>query len=100
MLEMDGVADLIQKFSGVLFRHRPFPPDLTRKRIWLYIVDVEGEVGIGSKTGRVIMRCYLTTCCAEKREDEGLLPAKERYQSERVKHVVSESERSNVPQPS
>jgi hypothetical protein len=55
------------------------------------------EVGIGSKMRRVIMRCYLTTCCAEKREDEGLLPAKERYQSERVKHVVSESERSNVP---
>jgi hypothetical protein len=43
------------------------------------------------------MRCYFTTCCAEKREDEKLLPAKERYQSERVKYVVSESERLNVP---
>ena len=26
MLEADGVANLIQKFFGVLFRHRPFPP--------------------------------------------------------------------------
>ena len=43
------------------------------------------------------MKCYFTTCCAEKREDEKLLPAKERYQSERVKYVVSESERLNVP---
>jgi hypothetical protein len=43
------------------------------------------------------MRCYFITCCAEKREDEKLLPAKERYQSERVKYVVSESERLNVP---
>jgi len=43
------------------------------------------------------MRYYITTCCAEKRGDEGLLPAKERYQSERVRYVVSESERSNIP---
>jgi len=26
MLEADGAANLIQKFFGVLFRHRPFPP--------------------------------------------------------------------------
>ena len=40
---------------------------------------------------------HVTTCCAEKREEKGLLPAKERYQSERVRYVVSESERSNTP---
>jgi len=33
----------------------------------------------------------------KKREDEALLPAKQRYQSERVKYVVSESERLDVP---
>jgi len=38
------VANLIQKFFGVLFRHRPFPPDLTKKRSWLYTVGVVGSV--------------------------------------------------------
>ena len=27
-LEADGAANLIQKFFGVLFRHRPFPPPI------------------------------------------------------------------------
>ena len=44
MLEADGVANLIQKFFGVLFRRRPFPPDLTTKRSWLYTVGVVGSV--------------------------------------------------------
>jgi hypothetical protein len=44
MLEADGVANLIQKFFGVLFRHRPFPPDLTKKRSWVYTVGVVGSV--------------------------------------------------------
>jgi hypothetical protein len=43
------------------------------------------------------MKVYLTTCCKEKRPDEDLLPAKERYQSPRVRYVVAESERIGIP---
>ena len=43
------------------------------------------------------MKVNLTTCCAEKRKDEGLLPAKVRYKSPRVRTVVSESERTKTP---
>lgn len=43
------------------------------------------------------MKYHLTTCCAEKRKDEGLLPAKIRYQSQRVQTVVSESEQTRTP---
>ena len=43
------------------------------------------------------MKYNLTTCCAEKRKDEGLLPARIRYQSPRIRTVVAESERTNTP---
>ena len=43
------------------------------------------------------MKVNLTTCCAEKRKDEDLLPAKIRYQSQRVQTVVAESERTKTP---
>ena len=45
----------------------------------------------------LLMKYNLTTCCAQKRKDERLLPAKIRYQSPRVQTVVAESERTNTP---
>jgi hypothetical protein len=43
------------------------------------------------------MKYNLTTCCAQKRKDESLLPAKIRYQSPRVQMVVAESQRTKTP---
>ena len=43
------------------------------------------------------MKYNLTTCCAQKRKDEGLLPARLRYQSPRVQSVLAESDRTNTP---
>ena len=44
MPEADGLANLIQEFLGVLSRHGPFPPNLTKKRSWLYTGGVVGSV--------------------------------------------------------
>lgn len=43
------------------------------------------------------MDYYLTTCCEEKKQDEPLLPARERYISPRVQEVVARSDRDKMP---
>jgi len=43
------------------------------------------------------MKYNLTTCCAQKRKDAGLLPARIRYQSPRVQTIVAESQRTKTP---
>lgn len=41
---------------------------------------------------------HATTCCSRRKaEDEGLLPAVERYTSPRVAHVATESSRLGLP---
>jgi len=40
------------------------------------------------------MEYLVTTCCAEKRNDPELLPAIERYRSQRIAEIHAESERS------
>ena len=43
------------------------------------------------------MEYICTTCCKDKKEDEGLLPATQRYLSERIEFVCSESRKLNKP---
>lgn len=43
------------------------------------------------------MEFLCTACCAEKRTDEGLLPARERYLSSRIAGLVAESEETGRP---
>ena len=43
------------------------------------------------------MEYVCTTCCKDKREDEGLLPATQRYISQRIEFVFNESQRLNKP---
>jgi hypothetical protein len=43
------------------------------------------------------MKYNLTTCCAQKRKDKGLLPARIRYQSPRIQTIVAESEQTRTP---
>ncbi|RLG16788.1 hypothetical protein DRN62_03010 [Nanoarchaeota archaeon] len=42
------------------------------------------------------MKIYCTICCKEKRRDEGLLPAIERYISKRIRRVYELSKRDGV----
>lgn len=42
-------------------------------------------------------KVYCTICSKDKRTDEGLLPAKERYISDRIKKVGALSENDKVP---
>ena len=43
------------------------------------------------------MEYICTTCCKDKREDENLLPAIQRYISERIDFVAEESRKSGKP---
>jgi hypothetical protein len=43
------------------------------------------------------MKYFLTTCCKQKRQNQGLLPARERYTSPRVQLVCAEAERMDIP---
>jgi hypothetical protein len=43
------------------------------------------------------MEFVCTTCCKDKKEDEELLPATQRYKSERIEFVAKESRRLGKP---
>ena len=43
------------------------------------------------------MEYLCTTCCKDKREDDGLLPASQRYISERIEFVSMESRKLGKP---
>ena len=43
------------------------------------------------------MEYLITTCCADKSQDPALLPAIERYRSERIATVRAESEARTIP---
>lgn len=43
------------------------------------------------------MKCVCTICCKEKREDPGLLPARQRYTNKRIDFAGQESARLGLP---
>lgn len=43
------------------------------------------------------VKVFCTTCCKEKKKDIGLLPANERYLSERIDFVFNKSEEQQTP---